>query len=230
MKILVADDDEALLEVMAYSLLRQGYLVLRATTGEQALRCWQLNEPSIVILDSAIPDPLGLEVCRHIRTTSTVPIVVTSDNASEREIIRALEAGADEYMVKPFSPRQLSLRIESLARRMRPELTNDFGGAISVGGLVIDPQSWSVVKKDGGQAWGIRLTRLEFRILYCLAANAGKVVVTDKLADFAWQGIGEGDPALLKSHISRVRSKLGISSNEAGFIRSIPGVGYTLTI
>jgi len=136
-----------------------------------------------------------------------------------------LQAGADAYVFKPFSITQLYLRVKALSRRMTPATTTDFEGIVQVGGFSVNPEVYAV-RENGTD---IRLTRLEFRVLYCLAANAGRVVVTDKLADFAWQGVGEGDPALLKTHISRIRHKLSLAPGRPGFIRSIPGVGYTLT-
>jgi DNA-binding response OmpR family regulator len=109
---------------------------------------------------------------------------------------------------------------------VRPTAENDFEGTIEVADLAVNPE-FCAVQRNGDE---IRLTRMEFRILYCLAANAGRVVTTEKLADFAWQGAGEGDPALLKTHISRIRRKLGLPPNEGGFIRSVPGLGYSLAV
>lgn len=226
MKILIVDDDADLVEVLTYALRRRGYSIIAAVDGEQALQRWQADNPSLIILDVGIPVVDGLEVCRRIRESSLVPIILISGATSENDIIRGLQAGADEYVVKPFSVPQLSLRIEAVARRMRPASASEFEGTIQVGDLVVHPEFCSV-HRNGEE---VRLTRMEFRILYCLAANAGRVVVTDRLANFAWQGVDEGDPALLKTHVSRIRRKLGLSPNGAGSIRSVPGLGYSLTV
>jgi DNA-binding response OmpR family regulator len=168
----------------------------------------------------------GLELCRRIRETSSVPVILMSGSVGEQDIIRGLEVGADEYVTKPFSVTQLTLRIDAMNRRVRAAATGDFEGNINVGDLIVNPEFCSV-HRDGRE---VRLTRMEFRILYCLAANAGRVVVTSRLADFAWQGVAEGDPALLKTHISRIRRKLALSPDQPGFIRSVPGLGYSLAV
>ena len=226
MKILLVDDDTDLVEVITYALRRRGYSIVAVADGEAALERWQVDNPSMVILDVGIPCLDGLEVCRKIRESSQVPIILISGSTSEDDIIRGLQAGANEYVFKPFSVPQLALRIEALSRWMRLGATNDFEGSIHVGDLVVNPEFCSV-HKNGEE---VRLTRMEFRILYSLAANAGKVVVTNRLADFAWQGVGEGDPDLLKTHISRIRRKLGVPPNHPGFIRSAPGLGYSLSV
>ena len=226
MKILVVDDDADLVEVITYGLRRRGHSVIAAADGEDALERWRADSPSMVLLDVGLPNMDGLEVCRRIRESSKVPIILLSGSNSEDDIISGLEAGAEEYIAKPFSLTQLALRIEALDRWTRPSESADFQGNIQVGNLVVNPEYCSV--HNNGQE--VRLTRMEFRILYSLAANAGKVVVTDRLADFAWQGPGEGDPALLKTHISRIRRKLGVPANEPGFIRSAPGLGYSLIV
>lgn len=225
MKILLVDDDTDLVEVIDYALRRRGYSVITAGDGEQALHRWQADDPAMLILDVGVPTMDGLEICRRIRETSVVPILLISGSTGEGDIIRGLEAGADEYVVKPFSIVQLILRIEALTRRMRLSAANEFEGNIRVGDLVINPEFCSV-QKNGDE---VRLTRMEFRILYSLAANAGKVVVSARLADFAWQGVDDGDPALLKTHISRIRRKLGLRPDRPGFIRSVPGLGYSLS-
>lgn len=226
MKILLADDDTDLAEVLTYGLRRRGHSVIVAADGSEALERWREDGPSTLIVDAGLPEIDGLEVCRRVRETSLVPIIIISGSSSEQDVIDALQAGADEHVVKPFSLQQIALRIEVLARRMRLSASNEFDGNIELGNLVVNPEFCSV-QKEGQE---VRLTSMEFRILYSLAANAGKVVVTERLADFAWQGVGEGDPALLKTHISRIRRKLGVTPGEPGFIRSVPGLGYTLTV
>lgn len=225
MKIMLVDDDQELLDMITYALRRKGHTIFGAADGQEALQVWQEFQPNTIILDVALPQIDGLEVCRRIRAESDVPILLMSGGTDEDDVIAGLEAGADEYMFKPFSVAQLTLRLEALSRRMKAAVASDYEGSLGVADLEINPEYCSV-RRNGQE---VRLTRMEFRVLYCLAANAGRVVVTDKLADFAWQGEGEGDPALLKTHISRLRRKLGLRSDEAVAIQAIPGLGYSLT-
>ncbi|MEX0801649.1 MAG: response regulator transcription factor [Dehalococcoidia bacterium] len=225
MRILLAEDDTDLVEMITYALRRRGHTIVAAADGEQALQRWRQDNPSLMILDIGLPGVDGLEVCRQVREESQVPIIIISGASTEEDLVRGFQAGADQYVGKPFSITQLCLRIDAVTRRTPAAAVNDFDGTIQMGDLVINPE-FCAVHRNGGE---LRLTRMEFRILYCLAANAGKVVVTEKLADFAWQGIGEGDPSLLKTHISRIRRKLGLPPNQPGFIRSVPGLGYSLT-
>lgn len=226
MRILLAEDDADLVEMITYALRRRGHSVVAAPDGEEALRLWHEDRPTMMIVDVGLPVLDGLEVCRRVRASSQVPIIVISGSTTEDDVICGLQAGADQYVFKPFSITQLCLRIDSLGRRVPASASSDYDGTIQMGELTINPE-FCAVHHNGDE---VRLTRMEFRILYCLAANAGKVVVTDKLADFAWQGVGEGDPALLKTHISRIRRKLGLPANEPGFIRCIPGLGYSLSV
>jgi DNA-binding response OmpR family regulator len=226
MRILIAEDDADLVEMITFGLRRRGHSVVAASDGEQALQLWREDNPTMMIVDVGLPVMSGLEVCRRVRESSQLPIIVISGSTTEDDVINGLRAGADQYVFKPFSITQLCLRIDALGRRVSTAAASDYEGAIEMGDLVINPEFCSVAHNGDD----VRLTRMEFRILYCLAANAGKVVVTDKLADFAWQGVGEGDPALLKTHISRIRRKLGLPANEPGFIRCIPGLGYSLSV
>ena len=226
MKMLLVEDDSDLLDVLTFALRRKGHSIIAAADGQQGLERWQTERPSLVIADVNLPRMGGLELCRRIRETSTVPVILMSGSTGEQDIIRGLEVGADEYVMKPFSVTQLTLRIDAMNRRVKAAATGDFEGNINVGELIVNPEFCSV-HRDGRE---VRLTRMEFRILYCLAANAGRVVVTSRLADFAWQGVAEGDPALLKTHISRIRRKLALSPDQPGFIRSVPGLGYSLAV
>jgi DNA-binding response OmpR family regulator len=226
MRILLVDDDTELVDMLTHALRRRGHTIVGVTTAEEALESWERTAPSLVVLDVGMPVTGGLELCRIIREKSEVPILLMSGACTEDDVIKGLQAGADDYVFKPFSIVQLALRIDAIGRRARVSAANDYESALQIADLVINPEYCSV-KKAGRD---IRLTRMEFRILYCLAANAGRVVVTDKLADFAWQGDGEGDPALLKTHISRIRRKVGLDKGSGGSIEALPGLGYSLTL
>ena len=143
----------------------------------------------------------------------------------EEDIVRAFELGVDDYLTKPFSVKQLYLRINALMRRASAEATRPPANRLQVGDLTVDRDSQETTKNGKS----IRLTRLEFRILYCLAANEGRVVTAERLLDYAWGEEGTGDPSLVKTHISHIRQKLGLGPGQAGYIRCRTGVGYTLT-
>jgi DNA-binding response OmpR family regulator len=226
MKILLVDDDVELMDMVTHALRKRGHTVMTTSSADEAMEAVGRMAPSLVILDVRMPGTDGLTLCKMIREVSEVPIFMISGATTEEDIINGLRAGADDYIFKPFSITQLALRIDAIGRRLRLAAANDYEGALRVADLVINPEYCSV--KRGGR--DIRLTRMEFRILYCLAANAGRVVVTDKLADFAWQGDEEGDPALLKTHISRIRRKIGLNDGSGGSIEALPGLGYSLTL
>lgn len=223
MKILLADDDADLLDVTAYALRREGFAVIVATDGAQALRRWQQERPDLVVLDVNMPHHDGFEVCRQIRAAGPTPVVLLTALNQEAQIVRGFEAGADDYVTKPFSPRQLALRLRAIWRRSangEPEPTRE----LHLGPLALDTESHDV-RLDGQP---IHLTPIEFRLLFILAANSGRVVSTGRLVEYAW-GYDGGDASLLKTHISHLRKKLGLPLEGLGEIRAIARVGYRLS-
>ncbi len=223
MKILLADDDADLLEVTAYALRREGFAVIAANDGAQALRRWQQDRPDIVVLDVNMPQPDGFAVCRQIRDAGATPVLLLTALNREEEIVRGFEAGADDYVTKPFSPRQLAMRLRAIWRRSangEPEPARE----LCLGPLVLDAESHEVLLA----AQPIHLTPIEFRLLFILAANTGRVVSTARLVEYGW-GYDGGDVSLLKTHVSHLRKKLGLPLDDFGEIRAIPSVGYRLT-
>lgn len=223
-RILLADDDEDFAEVTAYALRRAGFQVRTASNGDEALNLWRIEEPDIVVLDVQMPGTSGLEACRTIRSTSSTPIVIISGERREADMIRGLEVGADDYIVKPFSVRHLVMRLRAILRRTTGQAPDVIPKHLVVGPLNMDLDAFSVSLNDRP----VQLTRLEFRLLYCLAANAGRVVPTSRLVDFAWGYDGEGDGSFLKTHVSHIRTKLRTPSGSPLTIRAFPGVGYSL--
>lgn len=223
MKILVVDDDADLLDLTGYALRREGFTVVQALDGEQALRRWETEEPDLVLLDANMPKMNGFEVCRTIRQASTTPVIMLTARDDEEDILQGLELGADDYVTKPFSAKQLIARIKAVIRRCQGDPFRQPVSELRAGDLVLDLQSHEA--KKGGAA--VQLTPLEFRLLYMLAMNEGRVIPYDRLVEYAW-GYDGGDSSLLKTHMSHIRSKLGIGGSGAGSIRAIPGVGYSL--
>ncbi|MDP8922759.1 MAG: response regulator transcription factor [Chloroflexota bacterium] len=225
MKALLVDDDIDLLDVTTYALRREGYTVVAAVDGQQALLRWEAERPDIVLLDGKLPKLDGFEVCRRIRQTSHTPIIMLTARAQEEDVVRGFRLGADDYVTKPFSASVLRMRIEALLRRTQLGPYAPVVGELrTTGGLVLELQSHEVTQ--AGRP--VRLTRLEFRILYKLAMNEGRVVSYDSLVEYAW-GYDGGDASLLKTHISHIRSKLGLVGDRPGGIRNVSGVGYSLT-
>jgi DNA-binding response OmpR family regulator len=223
MKILLVDDDADMLDITSYALRREGFTVIMATDGTQALRRWRSERPDLVLLDVSMPRMGGLEVCRQIRQESSTPIIMLTAAGDEEHILQGFARGADDYVTKPFSPKQLAVRIRAVLRRSGENQMTSSSGQISGAGLILDLESHRVSFRDAA----VQLTPIEFRILHLLIANAGRVVGFARMADYVW-GYAGGDPSVLKTHISHIRSKLQLPREGPGAIRVVHGAGYYL--
>ncbi len=224
LKVLMVDDDADLLDLTTYALRREGYTVLGAVNGQQALGRWTTDTPDVVLLDANLPKLNGFEVCRRIRQESQTPVIMLTGLDDEEDVLRGFRAGADDYVTKPFSARQLAARIRAVLRRCRVDSFQEPTSEIRVGDLVLDLQTHEATK--AGHV--VELTPLEFRITYLLAMNVGRVIPYSRLVDYAW-GYEGGDSSLLKTHICHIRQKLNLSTGRVGGIRAVSGVGYSLT-
>ena len=227
MKVLAVDDDVDHLDLLTYALRREGYSVLTAVDGEQAVRGFESENPDIVLLDANLPKLNGFEVCRRIRLNSEIPVIMLTARDEEEDIIRGLQGGADDYLTKPFSAKQLITRMKTVLRRCQADRYREPVSELTVGDLKLDLQSHEATKD--GQL--VQLTPLEFRILYLLAMNAGRVIPYSRLVEYAWGYYGDyntRDSSMLKTHISHIREKLNLRSDQKGGIRAVPGVGYSL--
>jgi len=223
MKALVVDDDLALADVVSFTLRRAGHEVIVANDGAMALERWRLEVPDFIILDLNLPKLNGLEVCQRIRAESKIPILILSVRDEDDDVVNALHYGADDYMVKPFSPRQLVARVEAVLRRVGVE--NPAPEQLTAGDLTLDCLRGEVFAGD--QLLG-RLTPLENQLLQTLMLNKNQTLPTSTLIDHVW-GPGGGDKAMLKQLIYRLRAKIGLASKETR-LETIPGVGYSLAI
>ena len=223
MKVLVADDDADLLDLLTYALRREGYTVLAAINGQQALHRYETENPDIVLLDVTMPKVDGFEVCRHIRRESDTPIILLTARDEEEDVVRGLRIGADDYVTKPFSAKQLTARMKAVMRRRQANMYQEPVSQLQVGDLALDLQSYEATKAGTH----VQLTPLEFRILYMLAMNEGRVIPYSRLVEYAW-GYDSGDANLLKTHICHLRKKLGLGTGKQGGIRAVAGVGYSL--
>jgi len=223
MKALLVDDDRDLLDVMTYAFRREGYEVTGATDGLQALDRLRADEPDIVVLDVRLPRLNGFEVCRRIRHASEVPIIMVTSRSEEHDVLRGLQLGADDYVTKPFSLKQLAARMETVLRRCKTDPYRRAMSTVRAGDLELSLQSYEVTRGT----MSVQLTPLEFRILYLLAMNEGQIIPYARLVDYAW-GYEGGDANLLKTHICHVRQKLGLPLEGPGSIRALATVGYSL--
>ncbi|MCL4486536.1 MAG: response regulator transcription factor [Chloroflexi bacterium] len=225
MKILMADDDADFVDVTAYALRRAGFDVIVATDGVQALRRWQSDTPDLVLLDVSMPHLSGLDVCRRIRQSSPTPVIMLTAAGDEEHVVQGFRHGADDYVTKPFSAKQLTMRIRAVLNRVSGKNMVENTPILQVGNLTLDVESHQVTKEDTSEP--VQLTRLEFRILYMLAMNYGRVVSFSRLVEYAW-GYDGGEPSMLKTHVSHIRSKIGMKPKDAGSIGVVHGVGYIL--
>jgi len=223
MKVLLADDDIDLLDLMSYALRREGYNICTAADGLQALHRCDVEQPDIVLLDVNMPRLNGFEVCRRIRQDSEVPIILLTARDEEEDVLRGLQLGADDYVTKPFSAKQLAARMKTILRRSRTDRYEQATREIHCGDLTLDLESQEVTK--AGRR--VQLTPLEFRILFLLAMNEGRIIPYSRLVEYAW-GYDGGDSSLLKTHICHIRTKLGMMVGDKGGIRAAVGVGYAL--
>ena len=224
MKVLIVDDDVDTLDITAYALRREGYTVVTAVDGRQALQRWESEKPDLVILDIVLPKLNGLETCRKIRSESNVPVLMLTARDQDEDVVRGLEFGADDYIVTPFSHKQLMARIRTTMRGTRAHQPVNQTDQVAAGDMALDVEAHEVVR--GGHR--IRLTPLEFRLLYCLASNHGRLVSTTKLIEHVWGFKDGGDANLLKTHICHIRRKLELQPGKPAYIKNVPGTGYTI--
>ncbi len=218
-KVLVVDDEAAILELVSFNLKKDGYEVITAADGQTALAAFQAEHPDLVLLDLMIPEPDGYEVCRQIRKQSSVPVIMLTARSEERDRVRGLDLGADDYIVKPFSPRELLARVRAVLRRP-PTLQEE--NRLSAGGLVIDDIRHDV-RLDGRL---LDLTPKEFELLKTLAENAGIVLERDRLLEKVWGYAFAGATRTLDVHIRRLRQKIGDDPQNPRYIETVHGLGY----
>jgi DNA-binding response OmpR family regulator len=222
MKALIVDDDLALADVVSFTLRRAGFEVIMAHDGQSALDRWRDASPDLIILDLNLPKLDGLAVCQRIRAEADTPIIILSVRGEEDDVVRGLELGADDYIVKPFSPRQLVARAQAVLRRAGAPPTSV--APLTAGDLTLDPLRSEVHRQGQPSA---HLTRLECRLLEILMHNSGQVLPADTLIDHVW-GSTRGDRVMLKQLVYRLRHKIEPDPSKPTYLETVPGVGYTL--
>ncbi|MEI6869619.1 MAG: MtrAB system response regulator MtrA [Actinomycetota bacterium] len=217
--VMVVDDDQDLAEMLGIVLTSSGFDVDLVSRGDEALEVFRNNPPDLVLLDVMLPGIDGIEVCRLIRQESMVPIVMLSAKGETQDIVRGLEAGADDYMQKPFRDKaELIARIRTRLRRTNADIT----GLLTIGDLVIDVTAHEVHR---GTTL-IQLTRLEFDLLVALAKDPGRVFTRDALLSEVWGYRHSTDTRLVNVHVQRLRSKVEHNPESPEIVMTVRGVGY----
>lgn len=222
--VLVVDDEPIVRDVVVRYLERDGYRTLEAATGDEARRLLEREPPSLVVLDVMLPGLSGLELCRWIRSRSEVPIVMLTALGEEADRIVGLELGADDYLTKPFSPRELAVRVRNLMRRTaQPTASRE--QRIAFGDVVIDPTAREAQK--GGEL--LRLTLKELDLLLFFASNPRQVFSRDQLMDRVWGYQSALDTGTVTVHIRRLRKKIEDDASRPRHLETVFGVGYRFT-
>ncbi len=221
-RILVVDDEQAVRDLIVYALKKAHYEVLTAADGRRALELAAREAPDLILLDLMLPEVDGLDVCRELRRTSRIPVIMITARGEEVDRVVGLELGADDYMVKPFSLRELVARIKAVLRRAQPEAQTGAKVLTGSGGLRLEVEERA--------AWvgeqPLELTRLEFDLLAALLRAAGRVLTRERLLEQVWGYDFAGDTRAVDSAVKRLRSVLRIANISADGIESVRGVGY----
>jgi DNA-binding response OmpR family regulator len=220
-KILLVEDDPDILDLTAYVLRRERFVVTEASDGAQALRRWKTDRPDLVIMDLGLPSLDGFEVLRRIRDEDQTPVLVITGRKDAQDILRVFNLGSDDFVPKPFEYRELIARVRAILRRVQVSQSETREPSVQLDGLTLDPVTYEVTWRSES----VRLTPTEFRILYLLVTNAGHVVPASRLYTYVWGSDG-ADANALRSHMSHLRRKLEIGGASPGTITSIPAVGY----
>jgi DNA-binding response OmpR family regulator len=220
--ILVVDDEEAIAEAVRARLESEGYRVVVAHEGRQAIEAHAAERPDLVVLDLMLPGMDGLEVCREIQREGWTPVLMLTAKTEEADKVAGFAVGADDYLTKPFSLRELAVRVRAILRRMDHIRSPKTTGPVERGGLAIDVQRRRAVL-DGEE---VQLTPLEFEILVALARDPGVVLSREQLMDRVWGYRDYAGGRVVDSHVARIRRKLREDGAEPRFIRTVHGVGY----
>jgi len=221
-RILTVEDDERIRTSVRLALEDEGWIVDEADSGERAVELFQAAPADVVLIDIMLPGIDGFELCRTLRRTSDVPIVMVTARNDTHDVVAGLEAGADDYLTKPFAPKELSARIRALMRRMRPAMPQH--ARLTFGDLEIIPDEGKVTIAGNEVA----LTKTEFRLLCVLAGNPGGVFSREDLLDKVWGYDYFGDGRLVDVHVRRLRTKVETDPAEPRHVVTVRGLGYRL--
>lgn len=225
--ILIADDNRDITDILSTYSKMEGFEPLIACDGEEAIKLFEENSPEVVLLDVMMPKVDGYEVCRKIRSKSNVPVILITARGEDFDKIMGLDIGADDYIVKPFSPREVMARVRAVMRRMTKAVKeNESENVVNIGNLEINLDEYTL--HIGGRK--ISLTKKEIETMWTLASNPNKVFTRDNLLDSLWGFDYFGDSRTVDSHIKRLRAKLDIEEHPFWTIKTIWGVGYKFEV
>lgn len=225
--LLIADDNEDITDILSTYVKREGYEPLIAADGSEAYQLYNEYKPCIVLLDVMMPQMDGFEVCKKIRSISDVPILLISAKGEDFDKIMGLDIGADDYIVKPFSPSEVMARIRAVSRRINIERSqNEEGNVITLSDLRINLDEYTLYIKEAP----VKLTKKEIETMWILAENPNKVFTRDNLLDSLWGYDYYGDSRTVDSHIKRLRAKLDAVPHPNWTIKTIWGMGYKLEV
>lgn len=223
MKALIVDDDRVLADLVAFTLQREGFEVIKAYDGEMALKHWRADQPELVVLDVNLPDTDGFALCRQMRQEADTPIIMLTVRGEDEDVVRGLELGADDYIHKPFSPRQLVARIQAVLRRAGKTTVP---AVRRTGDLTLDVSRREV---QIGPDKIVPLTSLETKLLDYLMLNVGHVLTGDSIIDHVWGAEG-ADRDMLRQLVYRLRHKIEPDPTNPRYIETVSGLGYGLTL
>jgi two-component system response regulator RegX3 len=221
-RILLVEDEASITKPLAEALEREGFETTVATTATEGLELGRSSSPDLILLDLMLPDGSGFDVCRELRRTSDVPIVMLTARGDEADRIVGLEMGADDYVVKPFSAREVVARIRAVLRRAGPSAGSESGAAIEIGDVRLDPERREVTR--AGEP--VELSRKEFELLHRLMQDAGSVVTRERLIEDVWDMNWFGSTKTLDFHVSSLRRKLDDDPADPRYLHTLRGVGF----
>jgi two-component system response regulator RegX3 len=221
-RILLVEDEASITKPLAEALEQEGFDTTVARTASEGLELGRSSSPDLILLDLMLPDGSGFDVCRELRKTSDVPIVMLTARGDEADRIVGLEMGADDYVVKPFSAREVVARIRAVLRRAGPSGGSESAGAIEIGEIRLDPERREVTR--AGEA--VELSRKEFELLHRLMQDAGTVVTRERLIEDVWDMNWFGSTKTLDFHVSSLRRKLDDDPSDPRYVHTLRGVGF----
>lgn len=221
-RILLVDDEQLITDSLSYSLKREGFEVDIAADGLSAIKAVEETRPDLIVLDLMLPDISGFEVCRRLRTFTTTPVIMLTARGEEIDRVLGLEVGADDYLAKPFSFRELLARIQAMLRRVQLDRQTPQPQNVAMGQLSMDPVARRVYKSDQE----VQLSAREFDLLAILMKNAGRAMSRDELIKLVWGDDWVGDPRTLDVHVRWLRLKIEEDPATPQFIQTVRGFGY----
>ncbi len=224
--ILIADDNRDITDVLSTYSRMEGFEPIVASDGAEAIELFNEHNPDVVLLDVMMPKEDGYEVCRKIRSKSNVPVILITARGEDFDKIMGLDIGADDYIVKPFSPREVMARVRAVLRRMANKNKSASDNVIEIDNLEINLDEYSLTIDDNK----VQMTKKEIETMWTLASNPNKVFTRDNLLDSLWGYDYYGDSRTVDSHIKRLRSKIDVYEHPSWSIKTIWGVGYKFEI